>query len=381
MKKTLIAAIISVVLSVIITTAGIVSASFGTDGHISDGHISDGHGMDAHGVSAGTADVGTEPPETAADSGAYIPGGIFDDIVNVRPDVKRLWETVLCADGETPEETKMSLPSTDTEPEETAPAETEAPWVPAYPDDSMPLSLLVNGNELTAGLAARMNGTAYLPLGEFCALFSEVDTAVNDGAYTVSGNGFEVTAAVGDSYITSRGRVLWCGADAAVSDIGGTVCVPAEPLCRALGLELSDNGDGLNVSGDASSKSADEVYDADSLYWLSHIISAESRGEPLEGQIAVGCVVLNRLSKLDYLSSVYDVVFDRRYGIQFSPAYSGSVYSEPTESCVRAAKICLEGYTVSDSILYFINSADTPPTWMTRGCTLIVTIGHHDFYA
>ena len=148
-----------------------------------------------------------------------------------------------------------------------------------------------------------------------------------------------------------------------------------------MGLELDDNGDSLTVSGDASSKSADEVYDADSLYWLSHIISAESRGEPLEGQIAVGCVVLNRLSKLDYLSSVYDVVFDRRYGIQFSPAYSGSVYSEPTESCVRAAKICLEGYTVSDSILYFINSADTPPTWMTRGCTLIVTIGHHDFYA
>ena len=103
MKKTLIAAIISAVLSVIITTAGIVSASFGNDCHSSDGHD-----MDAHGVSAGTADVGTEPPETAADSGTYIPGGIFDDIVNVRPDVKRLWETVLCADGETPEETKLS---------------------------------------------------------------------------------------------------------------------------------------------------------------------------------------------------------------------------------------------------------------------------------
>ena len=181
MKKTLIAVIISAVLSVIITTAGIVSASFG----------SDGHSMNAQGVSAWTADaVGNEPPETAADSGTYIPGGIFDDIVNVRPDVKRLWETVLCADGETPAETKMSLPSTDTEPEETAPAETAAPWTPAYPDDSTPLSLCVNDNELTAGFAARMNGTAYLPLGEFCALFSEVDTAVNDGAYTVSGNGF-----------------------------------------------------------------------------------------------------------------------------------------------------------------------------------------------
>ena len=173
MKKTLIAAIISVVLSVIITTAGIVSASFGSDGHISDGHISDGHGMNAQGVSAWTADaVGNEPPETAADSGTYIPGGIFDDIVNVRPDVKKLLENVLCADGETTEEPTASLPSTDTEPEETAPAETAAPWTPAYPDDSTPLSLCVNDNELTEGFAARINGMAYLPLGEFCELFS-----------------------------------------------------------------------------------------------------------------------------------------------------------------------------------------------------------------
>ena len=90
--------------------------------------------------------------------------------------------------------------------------------------------------------------------------------------------------------------------------------------------------------------------------------------------------MLNRLRTFDYLTTVYEVIFDRRFGIQFSPAYSGSVYAEPADSAVFAAKVCLEGYSVSDDIMYFINSY-TPSEWWSSSCKFVLNIGHHDFYS
>lgn len=318
-----------------------------------------------------TTDAATDEP--------YIPGGIFSETPRAVADPKKVLpmpvDTDICVNDD-----KDTVADDKTETTETAPEPVPEYNIPAYPADSAAVGLCVNGKEMPHGFAANVGGVLFFPLDDFCGLFGDVSSRNDEAGYTVFGDGFEVTVNVGEKYIGSRGRVLW-GGGAEVIDLDGTICVPAEPLCRAMGLELVAQGDAATVTGEAMSGSADEVYDADGLYWLSHIISAESRGEPLEGQMAVGCVVLNRLKKLDYLSSIYEVVFDRRYGIQFSPAYSGSVYSEPTESCIRAAKMCLEGYSVSDSIMYFINSADTPPAWMVNGCKLIITIGHHDFYA
>ncbi|MFR3921270.1 MAG: cell wall hydrolase [Dysosmobacter welbionis] len=41
-------------------------------------------------------------------------------------------------------------------------------------------------------------------------------------------------------------------------------------------------------------------HNAMDLYWLSRIISAESRGENMTGQIAVGNVVLNRVAAKEF---------------------------------------------------------------------------------
>jgi N-acetylmuramoyl-L-alanine amidase len=52
---------------------------------------------------------------------------------------------------------------------------------------------------------------------------------------------------------------------------------------------------GADNKGGGAIESGDTWYDEEDLYWLSRIISAEARGESLEGQIAVGNVVLNRM--------------------------------------------------------------------------------------
>ena len=68
--------------------------------------------------------------------------------------------------------------------------------------------------------------------------------------------------------------------------------------------------------GGAAVTSRDASHDAADLYWLSRIISAESRGESLHGQIAVGNVVLNRVESPDFPDTIPGVIFDRVDGVR-----------------------------------------------------------------
>ncbi len=349
MKKTLAAALISAVLATFITVAGFASASIGTEKAAAAV-------VCAAEESAASDDAGEDDCKASDDAGFdYTVGSLGED-----------------------EKTRPSYTS------ENAVAAEKRYKTPEYPDGSAQVFLSVNDVPTPHGNAAKVGDTVYLPLFEFCGLFldTEATETAEDGTVTaVGGDGWEIRAAEGERYITSGERVVWCGDEATVQNMGGIICVPAEPLCHLLGIEFVETDNVMYITGDASVKSADEFYDSDSLYWLSHIISAESRGEPIEGQIAVGSVVLNRLRTFDYLTTVYEVIFDRRFGIQFSPAYSGSVYAEPADSAVFAAKVCLEGYSVSDDIMYFINSSYTPSEWWSSSCKFVLNIGHHDFYS
>jgi len=124
-----------------------------------------------------------------------------------------------------------------------------------------------------------------------------------------------------------------------------------------------------------------DYYDKNDLYWLSKIIHAESEGEPFLGKIAVGNVVLNRVKDSYFPNTVYDVIFDRKNGVQFSPVANGTIHKEAGEDAVMAAKICLENYRISDKILYFLNEKLATNFWIVENCNLIMSIGGHDFYA
>ena len=121
-------------------------------------------------------------------------------------------------------------------------------------------------------------------------------------------------------------------------------------------------------------------YDQEDLYWLSRIISAESRGEPLVGQIAVGNVVLNRTESDQFPDTVKEVVFDSQYAIQFTPVANGTIYQEPAASSVLAAKLCLEGAEVAGDSLYFFAPAVSAGSWITQNRTYYAAIGSHHFY-
>lgn len=134
------------------------------------------------------------------------------------------------------------------------------------------------------------------------------------------------------------------------------------------------------VLGGAAVTSPDAAYDAEDLYWLSRIISAESQGEPLEGQIAVGNVVLNRVDSAEFPNSIREVVFDAKDGVQFEPVSNGTVYNDPTDSAVKAAKMVLDGAETVGSCLYFYAPALSKGLWVNANRNYFTTIGCHRFY-
>ena len=132
--------------------------------------------------------------------------------------------------------------------------------------------------------------------------------------------------------------------------------------------------------GGAAVTAGEADHDAMDLYWLSRIISAESRGESLSGQIAVGNVVLNRVESGQFPDTIPGVIFDRVDGVQFEPVKNGTVYDEPTAQSVEAARRVLEGENVIGDALYFYAPALSQGVWINANRTYAQTIGCHRFY-
>ena len=232
--------------------------------------------------------------------------------------------------------------------------------------------------------ARLINGVTYVPLRAFASAVTSVTVSWNAAARraTLSANGLSLVASDGGYYITANGRYLYHESPAVILS-NGTLYVPVRPLAKALGVSVTWNekSRSVTVSGSYSPiLSGDAYYDADEVYWLSRIISAESRGEPLIGQIAVGNVVLNRVRSPQYPNTIYGVIFDRKYGTQFSPVSFGTIYNPPYYLSVIAAKICLEGTTVDNEILFFYEPTKSTSSWIANNRPYAFTIGNHRFY-
>ncbi len=232
--------------------------------------------------------------------------------------------------------------------------------------------------------ARMINSTTYVSLKYFCEALSYCKVSFNSSTRTatVSSDNMYITATNGANYIVANGRYLWTDNAVVILD-DGRIYVPVRIIAKAYGVSVNWHAETRSVTVTGAVKpilSGDKFYDSDKVYWLSRIISAESRGEPLLGQIAVGNVVLNRVASKNYPNTIYGVIFDRRYGVQFTPVANGTIYNTPYYLSVIAAKICLEGETVSDKVIYFLEPSLSTSFWIVENCTFAFEIGCHDFY-
>ena len=121
-------------------------------------------------------------------------------------------------------------------------------------------------------------------------------------------------------------------------------------------------------------------YTNDHIYWLSRIINAESEGETLLGKIAVGNVILNRVKSDEFPNTIYTVIFDTKYAVQYEPVINKTIYNTPSYESIKAAKLSLNGFNVVADCLYFFNPKTASSSWIKNNRTFYTSIGNHDFY-
>ena len=242
-----------------------------------------------------------------------------------------------------------------------------------------------DGRTVLAGQSYLVNGVTYVPFRAFCELQGCGTVgwdASSRTAYAVTKNGTHIYAhADGALYIRYGERYFYTVEPVRLID--DRLYIPIRPLAKCFGLTVRWDAATRVVAlqSTGSTVRADVgVYESDQLYWLARIIQAEAGGESLLGKLAVGNVVLNRVRAAQFPNTIYGVIFDRKFGVQFTPTVNGAIYNEPSAESAIAARLCLEGYTLSDDILYFFNPAIANSFWISQNRPYAFRIGNHVFY-
>ncbi|MBQ3378928.1 MAG: spore cortex-lytic enzyme [Clostridia bacterium] len=132
----------------------------------------------------------------------------------------------------------------------------------------------------------------------------------------------------------------------------------------------------LNAMGITSSGSQSS-YTQSERSLLTRIISAEARGEPYEGQVAVGAVILNRVEHPSFPNTIAGVVYQPG---AFSALDDGQFNQPVDAACARAADAAMAGSDPSGGAIYYYNPAKSTNKWILSR-PVIKRIGNHVFAA
>lgn len=131
----------------------------------------------------------------------------------------------------------------------------------------------------------------------------------------------------------------------------------------------------LGISSGSSSSSGYGGYTANEFNLLARIISAEARGEPYEGQVAVGAVILNRVAHPSFPNTLAGVIYQPG---AFSCLNDGGVNAAVADSAYNAARDAINGWDPSGGAIYYYNPVKSTNQWIFSR-PVIVTIGEHRF--
>lgn len=142
----------------------------------------------------------------------------------------------------------------------------------------------------------------------------------------------------------------------------------------ALQKQLEEEIRKSRLAAQSSWRDISEVtFTEDDRYLLANLIYCEAGGEPYEGQVAVGAVVINRVLSSVFPNTVSGVIYQSG---QFEPVSTGRLAlalaeNRATDSCYRAADEAMSGYSNVGTCVFF----RTPIPGLTG-----INIGGHVFY-
>lgn len=111
------------------------------------------------------------------------------------------------------------------------------------------------------------------------------------------------------------------------------------------------------------------------LTLLARLINGEARGEPYEGQVAVGAVILNRVQDPRFPNTIAGVIYQPG---AFTAIVDGQINAEIKQSSINAARDALNGWDPSGGAVFYYNPAKTTNKWIWSR-PVIKVIGDHRF--
>ncbi len=125
-----------------------------------------------------------------------------------------------------------------------------------------------------------------------------------------------------------------------------------------------------NVSYAASSTTSD-------IQLMARAINGEARGEPYEGQVAVGAVILNRVKSSQFPNTIAGVIYQPG---AFTAVADGQINAPIDENSTvyKAAQDAMNGWDPTGGCIYYFNPSTATNKWIWSR-PLVKTIGKHRF--
>ena len=131
----------------------------------------------------------------------------------------------------------------------------------------------------------------------------------------------------------------------------------------------------LAAMGISSSSGSSASVSQSDLNLLARMISAEARGEPYVGQVAVGAVILNRVRHPSFPNTISGVLYQSG---AFTALYDGQFNVAVADSAYDAARDALNGWDPTGGCIYYYNPKTATNQWI-RTLPIAMTIGNHVF--
>lgn len=110
---------------------------------------------------------------------------------------------------------------------------------------------------------------------------------------------------------------------------------------------------------------------------MARTINGEARGEPYEGQVAVGAVILNRVKDSRFPNSISGVIYQPGAFTAVSDGQINAAISEGS-TVYKAAQDAMNGWDPTGGCVYYFNPSTATNKWIWSR-PLIKTIGKHRF--
>ena len=133
---------------------------------------------------------------------------------------------------------------------------------------------------------------------------------------------------------------------------------------------IVDKSSTNNVSKAKSTSTSD-------IQLMARAINGEARGEPYEGQVAVGAVILNRVKDSRFPNSISGVIYQPGAFTAVSDGQINAAISEGS-TVYKAAQDAINGWDPTSGCVYYFNPNTATNKWIWSR-PLVKTIGKHRF--